>query len=175
MSGRFVRHARSKWDHDTAPSRSSLRTEAVTEEERDPAKKAPARKDTRSWCKGKRGVEHVPVIGYDHAYPVFRRNRDCEWTAGWNSKELAYAVFWDCRHHEVCANCSKVLRTRHNLPDDECPLYPGDAEQRAEAEDEGVEAQLRLEAHAGRPHPRRRRAGGTEVKASIFNQSILVA
>ena len=61
MARRFLRHARAKSDWGAFPARSAevLAAAAI---DPDPAKRAPARKDTRHWCRGKQGREHVPAV-----------------------------------------------------------------------------------------------------------------
>lgn len=164
MSGAHVRHARSKWEWGTPPSRSAERSQAVAEDVREPAKKAPARKDTRSWCKGKVGTGHVPAIVVDHAYPFRfdRRTTGCHWRVGWSSDKAADIVFWGCLHHELCANCGKVLRDRWSLPSAECPAYPGSPEQRAEAEAELIETEKRRAEWEGKRRTRKRPITGPQ-------------
>jgi hypothetical protein len=134
VSRQPARHARSKWEWGTPPSRSAERSQAAAEDVREPAKRAPARKDTRAWCRGKAGVEHVPVIAVDHTAPHFGTSPRCEWKALWDWKADAYHVGWTCPHHEICDVCKKVLRDRWTVPSRECPAYPGDPAQRAAVE-----------------------------------------
>jgi len=134
MPRRFERHARSRWEWGTEPGRSAQRTEAVAEGVREPARKAPARKDTRSWCRGKVGTEHIPVIVIDHTAPHFTPGPQCEWKASWDWRTNAYFVYWACPHHEICGQCQKVLRDRFNVLAHECPFYPGGSGQRAAVE-----------------------------------------
>lgn len=71
----------------------------------EPVRRRPARKDTRRWCKGKPGSEHVPVIERPYDRPCERDER-FSWAIG-------------CNHHEVCATCGKVLRWSIDYA--ECP------------------------------------------------------
>lgn len=149
MSKQFERHAKSKWEWGTPPSRSAERSQAAAEDVRDPAKKAPARKDTRAWCRGKVGIEHIPVIVVDHSVPHFdRTDLRCKWRAYWDWKTEGAVVYWRCEHCEECINCGKVLRA--TVASRECPAYPGSAEQRAEAEAEIPGIERRHQEHVGR-------------------------
>jgi hypothetical protein len=170
MSRQSARHARSKWEWDTPPSRSAERSQAAAEDVREPAKKAPGRKDTRAWCRGKVGVEHVPVIAVDHTIPALKGGPRCEWKASWDWKAQAYATWWYCPHHEVCGKCGKVLRERRDILSRECPDYPGDPDQRAAVEasipelekrrrERGVRWPYRKPVITGPQGFRRRRAG----------------
>ena len=65
-----------------------------------------SRKDTKRWCKGKTGREHVPrliVKGY---------NSDFTCGPGWDGR-------WRCYHREACAVCGKILGDR--IPAGSCP------------------------------------------------------
>ena len=94
----------------------------------EPPKRPPGRKNTRDWCRGKESRAHVPVIVFRP--PVFRRHppRTCEWGHGLIREEIG----WQCHHEEHCRSCGKILRSR--LAVDECPGYPGSAEQKAAAQ-----------------------------------------
>lgn len=66
--------------------------------------RAPGRKNTRAWCKGKVGRAHKPVIArsnYAGTWPCHPRH-------GWRH----------CWHIEQCTVCGKTLR---HLTPDECP------------------------------------------------------
>lgn len=132
MPRRFERHARSKSDWGFPPARSAERASAAT----DPDKRAPGRKDTRQWCKGKPGREHVPqIIRIHDGY----RWRPCEWTPRYDWRAIragdnAWVLKWTCGHIESCANCGKILRDLGNIPVAECESYPGTAARRAAAE-----------------------------------------
>jgi hypothetical protein len=110
---------------------------------REPAKKAPARKNTRSWCKGKVGVEHIPVLVLDHTDPQFGKAPPCRWAVGWSSTARKDVVYWRCPHHEVCGRCGKVLRDRWSVSITECPDYPGDPQQHAAADADLAECEKR--------------------------------
>ena len=75
-----------------------------------PRGKHRSRKDTRKWCKGKKGREHVPVVQED-----FRLNFECRVLFRWRSGE----EYWHCMHHKVCSVCGKILEP--TLPREECP------------------------------------------------------
>lgn len=60
------------------------------------------RKDTKRWCKGKVGREHVPVIELNRRFMIYRDKSDMTQCKG--SGWLA------CIHHEVCSTCHKELK-----------------------------------------------------------------
>lgn len=142
MSARLERHARGKGWWDQNPSRSAELGAAVAADP-DPSRTAPAVKDTRRWCRGKPGRVHKPEIvrthlGWQpavckwagrHDFRLLRQGRDEDGTT----------VGWVCYHEERCSACGKVLRSSWELRRVECPVFPGSAEQKAEAEREAAE------------------------------------
>jgi hypothetical protein len=125
------RHRAGKYDWDVPPARSAELAAVVTEQLRhgiaaDP--RAPARKNTRHWCRGRPGREHQRQLRevQNSFHP-----RSCEWRPRiWDSSEVA----WHCAHEEFCAACGKILRTSCQLALADCPAYPGSPEQKAAAE-----------------------------------------
>ena len=81
------------------------------------AKRAPGKKDTKRWCKGKAGREHVIETVVD------RRSQ----TRQPNCRETDYRWFssdgWLCYHVQQCVNCGKI--SKHWLSRAECPSYTG--------------------------------------------------
>jgi hypothetical protein len=93
-----------------------------------------ARKDRRHWCKGKVGVEHVPVIqtSKNSRYMLNKYGPDsphtrCQWEVNhlwrlfrdgrrWVSGD---EIHWNCKHQRACANCGKILK-RYGVGKD-CP------------------------------------------------------
>jgi hypothetical protein len=135
MSKHDGRHARSRENWDSQPSRSAERREAAAEPERT----APGRKDRRACCKRNSWGPHVPAIVAAHAY------RPCAWGPHWSIKDRAFdSVTWRCWHEERCVHCGKVLRVA--IRREECPVYPGDPAQRVVAEADAVRAQERQDA-----------------------------
>ena len=134
MPDPFERHARSKWEWGT-PGARSQEVQAAAADDPEPPKRGPARKNTRDWCKGKVGVEHVPHLVW---HPVLwrRGEPDCRWRAGWDSRTGGESAYWACDHREECERCGKVLRDR--IPAAECPAYPGTSEDHAAAEAEAA-------------------------------------
>lgn len=68
--------------------------------------KSPAKKDTRRWCKGKVGREHVREIREHRYLPALKRDPQCgPWIAsdGWVIQE------WHCHHEVYCTVCGKVF------------------------------------------------------------------
>lgn len=61
-------------------------------------------KNTKRWCKGKVGREHVPVITRNK----FSLNTECRMivTKYWNGNERNW---WHCHHEITCENCGKML------------------------------------------------------------------
>lgn len=80
---------------------------------------SPAKKNTKRWCRGKRGVEHVPEmvlgLGIGGGDRCYRRS----FTAFY--REPGDDGYWWCSHRERCANCGKVLN--HFPPARLCPDY----------------------------------------------------
>jgi len=110
------------------PGRSAEVRAAVAEA----PKQVPGRKDTRRWCHGKEGREHVPQIVCHGLY-----GRVCQWAERWISDG---GIHWHCEHRETCAGCGKVIREGWQLAAAECPAYPGSPDQRAAAEAEAARA-----------------------------------
>jgi len=123
----------------------------------EPAKGAPGRKDTRSWCRGKPGVPHQPVIIIGKG----DTGHSCEWVPENDYRLLrrgedGWSVGWLCWHREECSRCGRILRERWQVGAAECPDCPGDPEQRAEAEREAAAYPEQWRAWAqrhGRPKP----------------------
>lgn len=72
------------------------------------------RKNRRTWCRGKKGEEHVTeiVLLAPSWWDEYHGEDDpkCYWWRGAN--------IWFCRHQEICVNCGKILQ--HSLGD-KCP------------------------------------------------------
>jgi hypothetical protein len=166
MPRRFERHKRGTQYWDAQPARSDeVRQAAAADPE--PVKRPPGRKDTRTFCKGKRGVEHVLSLVLAHDY-FTGGGKVCEWSPGiFSSHDGTFPVKWACRHREICQRCGKVLRESWQLARDECPAYPGSEEQRAGAVAEAAAMNERYQAWSQRAKPvvtgrqsyRRRREG----------------
>lgn len=140
MPGKLERHARSKWEWGLPGSRSAeVRTAAADDPE--PAKRPPGRKDTRAWCRGKPGVEHVRRLVL-HPSPFKRGKLDCGWAPSWRTPDGEYGACWSCDHREECARCGKILRD--GILRSECPAYPGTPGQRAAAEEKAAEIRERI-------------------------------
>jgi hypothetical protein len=152
MAGKFLRHARAKGIWGTQPARSDeVRTAAAVDPQ--PARRAPGRKDTRHFCRGKAGREHVPeIVMTPQPFYTGVPGGECGWTTHWSVRQRAYdGVRWSCRHEERCASCGKVLRCTGQLTRAECPSYPGAPEQKAEAEAEAAARQERYSEWYRRP------------------------
>lgn len=147
MPRRFERHRRTKWEWGLPGSRSGEVRSAASADP-DPARKAPSKKDTKHWCKGKPGIEHIAQLTLDMDTPEWRKHA-CRWKAYWDwRKKHTWVIGWTCGHHEECARCGKILRYTCDLTRAECPVYPGTGAQRAEADAE-------LAALLARPSPGR--------------------
>lgn len=87
-----------------------------------PAKRAPGKKDTKHWCRGKVGVPHEPEVTLDHNYGlVCRPHRYYNWRLTSVPREQRFYWAWSCRHRITCKNCGKVLE--YNIPVKTCPDY----------------------------------------------------
>lgn len=159
MSRRFERHRRSKMDWDPLPPR-SVEVRVAADMDPEPPKRAPAKKDTRSWCRGKAGVAHDPVLVLDTSSPHFREG-ECRWGALWVTGLRERRAGWMCGHREVCARCGRVLRDRP-LPQAECPTYPGSPRQRARVERELAEREAWLAEVAARRRQHRPTVAGPQ-------------
>lgn len=143
MPRRFERHKRTKaGGYETPPPRSAERAAAAVE----PEKRTPGRKNTRAWCRGKVGREHVPVVA---CRPPALTSLACRWQPRYSDD----GVYWWCHHLEECSACGKVLRSGQKFGDSECPGYPGDDGQRQEALREVAASAERWSAWYRRIHP----------------------
>jgi hypothetical protein len=84
-------------------------------------KKASKKKNTKRWCKGVVGREHVPQLRIDHYWSVrFKRcglRKDLfYWTESYSNGEQ-----WFCFHNKTCTVCGKIFV--HGLRKEECPDY----------------------------------------------------
>jgi hypothetical protein len=82
----------------------------------DTPRNSPRRKNTRRWCKGKVGVEHVPAIVFRPWY-----GRTCQAAQGWQLS--LFKSEWMCEHREICQNCDKILREPWKLRKQDCPVW----------------------------------------------------
>jgi hypothetical protein len=142
LGGKHERHARSKWEWGSPSSRSAELTEVVTDQvaDFDKTPQAPGRKDRRARCKAAHGGPHALAVIYVAAHHFGQDG--CRWGPGWNRRTRAWdGSSWRCGHEEHCSACGKVFRTSVDL--EECPDYPGDPAQRADAEAEAVRVQER--------------------------------
>lgn len=80
--------------------------------DQDPERRSKSKKNTKRWCKGKVGREHVPEIRFNEMWRSL--DRKCG----------ARVRFWGggCYHEEACSGCGKILRWA--LPWGECPDNP---------------------------------------------------
>ena len=133
MPRRLERHASSKTDWGTGPSRSA-QVAAAAAADPEPPKRAPGRKDTRRWCQGKVGVEHTPEVALKGGL-----RRTCGWRPRWRLDARRFRADWECWHEERCANCGKVSRYLGSLGAADCPDFPGDDQQRQAAVAEAIQ------------------------------------
>lgn len=93
-----------------------------------------SRKNTRKWCRGKVGVEHVPGVRLSQTgrWAKSRGEVICHWE---DCDHWSFVVmtglrnktgqFWRCLHEDYCATCGKTLSAGFNGVDsDRCPDYP---------------------------------------------------
>lgn len=138
MPKRFERHARSRWEWGSAPARSDERRQAVTADP-EPAKRAPRRKDTKRWCRGKVGVEHELAAAvrsfYGNAYvcgwrrtgyyasveppPVYPKGVPIPKRRRLIKREFVVTGReWRCFHEWRCTVCGKWLGSLPQCPDE---------------------------------------------------------
>lgn len=67
--------------------------------------KSPSKKDTRRWCKGKVGREHVFEIRKQRWAIALHRELRC----GFGQGIFADDTGWTCYHERFCVNCGKVF------------------------------------------------------------------
>lgn len=124
------RHSRRKADDwDTEPSRSAERASAIADEERDPSKRSPGRKD-KDHCKPARGP-HVPVM----VNPSWCANKKCQWRLEWQHRTRSWAPEWLCFHQQACSACGKFFR---HMNGDECPDWHPIRTEQQQAFDEEI-------------------------------------
>lgn len=68
------------------------------------ARRRPGKKDTARWCRGRQGREHTPVVEVDPKL-AWMSGRPC----GPVNAGGMFGIFDQCKHHQVCAVCGKVL------------------------------------------------------------------
>lgn len=87
-------------------------------EETERSRSSRKRKNTRRWCRGKVGVEHVP--GEPFIYPGLSSlpKAHCGWRANTLNPE---GRVWSCIHVTACINCGKHL---HFFEAEHCPDRP---------------------------------------------------
>lgn len=78
--------------------------------DQDPERKPKSKKNTKRWCKGKVGREHVGEIALN---PIWGKS-DCGERSWWPGR-------WACYHMLACKNCGKRLQWALRVQ--ECPVY----------------------------------------------------
>jgi len=69
-----------------------------------PTKKTPSKKDTRKWCRGKEGVEHVVALETNSwTNPNTHETVRCRWTP-WGKRP-----HYTCWCRKRCTTCGKVM------------------------------------------------------------------
>ena len=78
------------------------------------------KKNTKDWCKGKVGREHLPVVARNHSYGHLP---SCAWVPRFARDESGAYVpngyFYRCTHALQCQVCGKYLT--YILDADDCP------------------------------------------------------
>jgi len=84
-------------------------------------KKSSNKKNTKKWCKGVVGREHISILVEEKWYSS--QNLFCSpraiafpWMKITNTK-----LRWFCIHQQKCAACNKILN--YNLRIEQCPVY----------------------------------------------------
>lgn len=76
-------------------------------------RRAPGKKNTRDWCLGKVGREHLTAIHRPVNTGIHQcRWEPCDWTRLPNGGFQARAWTYLCGHVEMCVACGKVIRPR---------------------------------------------------------------
>lgn len=70
-----------------------------------------AKRDLDTWCLGKVGVEHVPVLTLD---TTLGRMGKCKKDG---------KTSWVCVHSIVCEKCKRFLKRSWQMGKEECPQY----------------------------------------------------
>ena len=74
-----------------------------------------SRKNTRRWCRGKIGVDHVLDVRLDrYGEMLWRRDKAPCYRPSWRPAS------WWCNHERYCTRCGKILDASLN---DECSNY----------------------------------------------------
>lgn len=133
MPARFERHRKTKWEWGTPGSRSA-ETRTAASPDPDPARKAPAKKDTRRWCRGKEGAEHDLAVvlhsSYGHKCGWWESGRWVrtgpvppkgvtlpKWHHSNDQKWVVTGRSWSCLHEYQCQACGKYLGRVPACPD----------------------------------------------------------
>lgn len=78
------------------------------------------KKNTRKWCKGKKGREHDPVLIKRNDWLSYQHKGICHTVKrfiSWNKGDRVYEDRWYCCHILKCSKCGKIIK---DFPD-ECP------------------------------------------------------
>lgn len=92
--------------------------------ETDEHRKVHKKKDTKHWCKGKVGREHILVIEMSK-WPY--RATECGWSHELYPWQISSHVeayrknHWICYHEVQCGKCGKIMETW--LSEDKCPRF----------------------------------------------------
>jgi hypothetical protein len=78
------------------------------------------KKNTKKWCKGKVGKEHVPHITRSN-YGRLSKCQPAPWRVVGRYGETMPIKRYICWHQRSCQNCGKVIE--YWLPAEECPDY----------------------------------------------------
>lgn len=77
------------------------------------SRRAPGKKDTKRWCRGKVGVEHEIETRLESAILWRDKTTPCGWSYGARNRK---SWFW-CAHEDKCTRCGKTLW----LKPEDCP------------------------------------------------------
>lgn len=95
---------------DETPHPQIVRADQSAEEE---PRRRSAPKNTRKWCKGKVGREHIPSI---IKKPTWGDDK-CHYSNWKSARTGRFLGYWICNHREICERCGKVLKWRVDCPE----------------------------------------------------------
>lgn len=148
MPDQFDRHARSRWEYGSPPSRADQVKAAAAASAGEP-RRPRSRKDRARWCGGHTGREHHPQI-------LLRVTNPMPGVCGWQPRftrsghGFGYVAVWTCGHEERCTECGRRIRSTLNIRPQECPRWPRPDSERVAAQQQAAIAQGEYDIRRGR-------------------------